>query len=77
VREDGELVESNWDTAMGRIVARSRELLDGPRGWGRRGFYTTGQVLLEEYYTLAMIGKAGIGTWTATRACPRRPPRRR
>ena len=62
VREGGELVESDWDTAMGRIVERSKELLDGPGGWGRFGFYTTGQLFLEEYYTLAVIGKAGIGT---------------
>ena len=62
VRERGELVETDWDTAMGRIVDRSRALLDRPGGWGRVGFYTTGQLLLEEYYTLAVIGKAGIGT---------------
>ena len=62
VRENGELVETDWDTAMGRIVARSRELLEGPGGWGRIGFYTSGQLFLEEYYTLAVIGKAGIGT---------------
>src|SRR4051812_33813243 len=62
VRENGELVETDWDTAMGRIVERSRGLLDKPGGWGRIGFYTTGQIFLEEYYTLAVIGKAGIGT---------------
>jgi ferredoxin-nitrate reductase len=62
VRDGGRLVESDWDTAMGRVVARSRELLDGPGGWGRFGFYTSGQLFLEEYYTLAVIGKAGIGT---------------
>jgi anaerobic selenocysteine-containing dehydrogenase len=62
VREDGGLVESDWDTAMGRIVARSRELLDGPGGWGHFGFYTSGQLFLEEYYALGVIGKAGIGT---------------
>ena len=62
VREGGRLVETDWDTAMGRIVERSRELLAGPGGWGRFGFYTTGQLFLEEYYTLAVIGKAGIGT---------------
>jgi ferredoxin-nitrate reductase len=62
VREGGRLVEADWDTAMGRIVERSRELLDGPGGWGRFGFYTTGQLYLEEYYTLAVIGKAGLGT---------------
>jgi ferredoxin-nitrate reductase len=62
VRQGGELIESDWDTAMGKIVERSKELLDGPGGWGRFGFYTTGQLFLEEYYTLAVIGKAGIGT---------------
>src|SRR3982751_687469 len=30
VREGGRLVESDWDTAMARVVARSKELLDGP-----------------------------------------------
>jgi anaerobic selenocysteine-containing dehydrogenase len=62
VRDGGRLVETDWDTAMGRIVTRSRELLDGPGGWGRFGFYTSGQLFLEEYYTLSVIGKAGIGT---------------
>jgi anaerobic selenocysteine-containing dehydrogenase len=62
VREDGVLVETDWATAMGRIVERSKELLRAPGGWGRIGFYTTGQLFLEEYYTLAVIGKAGIGT---------------
>ena len=62
VREGGRLVETDWDTAMGRIVARSKELLDGPGGWGHFGFYTTGQIFLEEYYTLGVIGKAGLGT---------------
>src|SRR5690606_26858919 len=62
VREDDALVETDWDTAMGRVVARSRELLRDPGGWGRFGFYTSGQLFLEEYYTLGVIGKAGIGT---------------
>ncbi len=62
VREGERLVECDWDTAMERIAGRSRELLAEPGGWGRIGFYTTGQLFLEEYYTLAVIGKAGIGT---------------
>ncbi|MEU6852369.1 nitrate reductase [Actinacidiphila alni] len=61
VREGGRLVESDWDTAMGRIVTRSKELLDGP-GPGSIGFYTSGQLFLEEYYTLAVLARAGIGT---------------
>jgi anaerobic selenocysteine-containing dehydrogenase len=62
VREDDRLVETDWETAMGRIVDRSKQLLGGPGGWGHFGFYTTGQLFLEEYYTLGVIGKAGLGT---------------
>ncbi|MGN6693571.1 MAG: molybdopterin oxidoreductase family protein, partial [Aquihabitans sp.] len=62
IREGGALIESDWDTAMDRIVERSRTLLDGPGGWGRFGFHTSGQLFLEEYYTLGVLGKAGIGT---------------
>jgi len=51
VRDGERLVEADWDTAMGRIVERSRALLDRPGGWGRFGFYTSGQLFLEEYYT--------------------------
>ncbi|MFC3738188.1 molybdopterin oxidoreductase family protein [Paractinoplanes deccanensis] len=62
VREGGRLVETDWETAMGRVAERSRQLLDGPGGWGKIGFYTSGQLFLEEYYALGVIGKAGIGT---------------
>jgi ferredoxin-nitrate reductase len=62
IREGGRLVESDWETAMGRLVERSKQLLTDPGGWGRLGFYTSGQLFLEEYYTLAVLGKAGIGT---------------
>ncbi|GAA3929209.1 nitrate reductase [Actinomadura viridis] len=61
VREGGRLVETGWDTAMDRIVERSRRLMEeiGPLS---HGFYTSGQLFLEEYYALAVIGKAGLGT---------------
>ena len=62
VRDGDRLVEADWDTAMNRIVQRSRELLEQPGGSGRFGFYTSGQLFLEEYYTQAVLGKAGIGT---------------
>ncbi|MEU8180703.1 molybdopterin-dependent oxidoreductase [Micromonospora sp. NPDC049044] len=62
VRDGDRLVETDWDTAMGRIVTRSEELLAKPGGWGNFGFYTTGQLFLEEYYALGVIGKAGLGT---------------
>src|SRR3954469_1210873 len=61
IRVDGELVETDWDTAMTRIVERSRALLD-EKGPLSHAFYTSGQLFLEEYYALAIIGKAGIGT---------------
>jgi anaerobic selenocysteine-containing dehydrogenase len=61
VRDAGQLRPASWDEAIGRIVAESRRILDekGPLGIG---FYTSGQLFLEEYYTLAVIGKAGLGT---------------
>ncbi|MEV0980046.1 nitrate reductase [Streptomyces sp. NPDC049915] len=61
VRQGGRLVETDWDTAMERVVARSKELL-ADKGPGSIGFYTTGQLFLEEYYTLAVLARAGIGT---------------
>jgi anaerobic selenocysteine-containing dehydrogenase len=61
VREDGELREASWDEAMGRIVEHSRGLLEdvGPAAFG---FYTSGQLFLEEYYTLCLMARVGIGT---------------
>jgi len=61
IRRDGELVETDWQTALGAVVERSKRLLDevGPLAFG---FYTSGQLFLEEYYTLAVVAQAGIGT---------------
>ncbi|MER8005146.1 nitrate reductase [Streptomyces sp. NPDC094149] len=61
VRKDGRLVACDWDTAMDRIAARTRQLLD-EHGPGSIGFHTTGQLFLEEYYTLTVIARAGIAT---------------
>ena len=61
VRRDGVLVETDWDTAMDAVAGRTQELL-AERGPSSVGFYTTGQLFLEEYYTLALIGHGGIGT---------------
>jgi anaerobic selenocysteine-containing dehydrogenase len=61
LREDGELREASWEEAMQRIVERSKELLErvGPAAFG---FYTSGQLFLEEYYTLCLMARVGIGT---------------
>ena len=61
IRENGRLVETDWETAMAAVVQHSRSLLD-TKGPLSHGFYTSGQLMTEEYYTLAVIGKAGIGT---------------
>jgi anaerobic selenocysteine-containing dehydrogenase len=61
VRRDGELGEASWDEAMGLVAERARELLATKRS-GALGFYTTGQLFIEDYYTLALIAKGGIGT---------------
>ena len=61
IRRDGRQQPTDWDTAMDAIVARARELLD-TKGPGAIGFYTTGQLFAEEYYTLTTIARAGIGT---------------
>ena len=61
VRRDGELAEASWDDAMDAVVRRSKELLE-QKGASALAFYTSGQLFLEEYYTLALIARAGIGT---------------
>lgn len=52
VRRGGELEESDWDTATGLVVDRTKHLLE-EHGPGAIGFYTSGQLFLEEHYTLA------------------------
>ncbi len=61
VRDGGALREAGWDEAMALIVRRTREVQERFTG-SAIGFYSSGQLLLEEYYTLALIGKAGLGT---------------
>ena len=59
--DDGELTPTDWDTAMGRVVQRSQELL-AEQGPSAIGFYTTGQLFAEEYYTLGVVAHGGLGT---------------
>src|SRR5699024_12416955 len=61
VRKRGKLVETSWDEAMERVVGRTKELLE-EQGPSAVGFYTTGQLFLEEYYTLGLVAHGGIGT---------------
>src|SRR3954447_1586882 len=61
IRREGELVPASWDEAMDRIVERSRQVINeqGPLGMG---FYNSGQLFLEDYYTLSLVVRGGIGT---------------
>src|SRR4051794_39857836 len=61
IRRGGQLVETDWDTAMDTVVDRVRQLL-GQQGPSAIGFYTTGQLFIEDYYTLGLIAHGGIGT---------------
>jgi ferredoxin-nitrate reductase len=61
IRRNGSLQETTWDEAMDLIVRRTKELKEKYTG-GSIGFYNTGQLFLEEYYTLAMIGDCGVNT---------------
>jgi ferredoxin-nitrate reductase len=61
VRRNGELRETTWDDAMDAVVERSRTLL-AKKGSGALGFYTSGQLFLEDYYTLCVVARGGIGT---------------
>jgi ferredoxin-nitrate reductase len=61
VRREGELVESTWEEAMSLIVSRTTEVCERYTS-GAVGFYNTGQLFLEEYYTLSVIAHAGLGT---------------
>jgi len=61
IRKNGKLEQASWDEAMNLIVEKSREIQKELSSHGI-GFYTSGQLFLEEYYTLAVVGKAGFGT---------------
>jgi ferredoxin-nitrate reductase len=61
IRRNGRLEPASWDDAMALIVKRSKDAIER-YGAGSHGFYNSGQLFLEEYYTLAMVAEAGIGT---------------
>ena len=61
IRRNGKLEEASWDEAMSLLVEKSKQVIKNNSPLGI-GFFTSGQLFLEEYYTLAVIGKAGLGT---------------
>ena len=61
IRKNGTLERASWDAAMELIVTKTKDVQKRLTNHGI-GFYTSGQLFLEEYYALAMIGKAGLCT---------------
>jgi ferredoxin-nitrate reductase len=61
IRRNGKLQPASWEEAMTLIVNTSQELIKKHTS-GSIGFYNSGQLFLEEYYTLAVLTKAGLGT---------------
>lgn len=61
IRRHGKLERATWDEAMELIVERTKAVQERLTNHGI-GFYTSGQLFLEEYYALAMVGKAGLNT---------------
>ena len=61
IRRGDEFIPASWPEAMDLIIETSRTVLN-KHGASAIGFYTSGQLFLEEYYTLGIIGKAGLGT---------------
>jgi anaerobic selenocysteine-containing dehydrogenase len=61
IRRNGSLRPASWDEAMELVVDRTKDIWRRYTG-SAIAFYTSGQLFLEEYYTLGVIGKAGLGT---------------
>jgi len=61
IRRRGRLTPASWDEAMDLIVRRSRSIIRAHTS-NAIGIYNSGQLMLEEYYTLALLAKAGLGT---------------
>jgi ferredoxin-nitrate reductase len=61
IRREGRLVEASWEEAMNLVVGRTKEVCERYTS-GAVGFYNTGQLFLEEYFTLSTITHAGLGT---------------
>jgi ferredoxin-nitrate reductase len=61
IRRNGALHEASWDEAWDLLIGRTREIIEQYTG-GAIGVYNTGQLMLEEYYTLACAMEAGVHT---------------
>ena len=61
IRRQGRLQRASWEEAMSLVVEKTKEVQKRLTNHGI-GFYTSGQLFLEEYYALALVGKGGLHT---------------
>ncbi|HLO01656.1 MAG TPA: nitrate reductase [Symbiobacteriaceae bacterium] len=61
LRKNGQLVKASWDEALDAMTGKLKEIIT-KHGPNAVATYNTGQLLLEEFYTLGKIQRAGIGT---------------
>jgi ferredoxin-nitrate reductase len=61
LRRNGKLEETTWEEAMSELVRRTTEIRDRFTS-NAIGIYNSGQLFLEEYYALAVVARAGLGT---------------
>jgi ferredoxin-nitrate reductase len=61
IREGGMLRKSSWEEAMSLVVSKSKEIIEKYTS-NAIGIYNSGQLFLEEYYTIALMARAGLGT---------------
>jgi ferredoxin-nitrate reductase len=61
IRRHGKLEKATWDEAMDLLAGKTREVMK-KHNEHAIGIYNSGQLFLEEYYTLAVIAKAGLRT---------------
>jgi anaerobic selenocysteine-containing dehydrogenase len=61
IKRNGSFEAASWDEAMALIVDRSKTLIE-KNSAAAIGIYNTGQMFIEDYYTLAVMADAGLGT---------------
>ena len=61
VRKDGQMVKTSWDEALTSVTDKFKDLI-AKYGPDSVACYNTGQMAMEEYYTLGKLMRAGIGT---------------
>ncbi|MEY2507156.1 MAG: hypothetical protein QOH01_1485 [Verrucomicrobiota bacterium] len=61
IRRHGKLEPASWEEALELIVSRSKQIRS-EHSSAAIGFYNTGQLFIEEYWTLSTITDGGLGT---------------